>query len=183
MELTHEFLINDREYSSYDDFKKNCKLKTIPDFNFAYDIIDRYAKDAPEKRALVWIDDNNEEKTFTFKDISLDSKRAAYQLTTKGIKKGDTVMLVLRRRYEWWILMPEFPRQTGEAVTHKTDSMLLYFTSGTSGYPKMLLQDFDYPLGHIMTAKYWHGVIDDGLHLPIAETGWAKSTWGKLYGQ
>ena len=78
MELTHEFLINDREYSSYDDFKKNCKLKTIPDFNFAYDIIDRYAKDAPEKRALVWIDDNNEEKTFTSKDISLDSKRAAY---------------------------------------------------------------------------------------------------------
>ena len=179
------------------------------------------------------------------------------------IKKGDTVMLVLRRRYEWWILMPalhrigaivipatdqllqadieyrtnaadvkmiisydnphileeiekampksptvkylvtvgpqregwisfhdeyskldpEFPRPVGEAATHNNDPMLLYFTSGTSGYPKMVLQDFVYPIGHIMTAKYWHGVVDDGLHLSIAETGWAKATWGKLYGQ
>ena len=264
MELAHKFLVEDREFSNYDDFKKNCKIKTIPDFNFAYDIIDQYAKDAPQKRALVWIDDNGEEKIFSFSDISNESKKAAYWLSTKGIKKGDTVMLILRRRYEWWILMPalhrigaivipatdqllqadieyrtnaadvkmiisydnphiqaeiekameksptvealvtvgkekrngwisfhdeyenmspEFPRPTGEAATHNSDPMLLYFTSGTSGYPKMVLQDFDYPLGHIITAKYWHGVIDDGLHLSIAETGWAKSTWGKLYGQ
>ncbi len=263
MELSHEFLVEDREFKDYDDFKAHCRLKTIPDFNFAYDIVDRYAKDCPGKRALVWIDDNNDEEIFTFDDISRESKRAAYWLTSKGIKKGDTVMLILRRRYEWWILMPalhrigaivipatdqllqtdieyrtnaadvkmiitynnpniigeieksmpkspsvkylvtvgepregwlsfheeyerlpaEFPRPVGELATHNDDPMLLYFTSGTSGYPKMVLQNFDYPIGHIITAKYWHGVLDDGLHLSIAETGWAKATWGKLYGQ
>ena len=262
--LYHEYLVEDRDFTDYEDFKKNCKLKTKPDFNFAYDIVDRYASDFPGKRALVWINDDGEERTFTFDDISRESKRAAYWLVSKGIKKGDTVMLVLRRRYEWWILMPalhrigaivipatdqllqsdieyrtnaadvkmiisydnpiiqgeieksmpnsktvqylvtvgkekrdgwisfheeyekapaEFPRPVGEAATHNKDPMLLYFTSGTSGYPKMVLQDYDYPIGHIMTAKYWHGVVEDGLHLTIAETGWAKSTWGKLYGQ
>lgn len=262
--LYHEYLVEDRDFTDYEDFKKNCKLKTKQDFNFAYDIVDRYASDFPGKRALVWINDDGEERTFTFDDISRESKRAAYWLVSKGIKKGDTVMLVLRRRYEWWILMPalhrigaivipatdqllqsdieyrtnaadvkmiisydnpiiqgeieksmpnsktvqylvtvgkekrngwlsfheeyekapaEFPRPVGEAATHNKDPMLLYFTSGTSGYPKMVLQDYDYPIGHIMTAKYWHGVVEDGLHLTIAETGWAKSTWGKLYGQ
>lgn len=261
--LCRDFIVDEREFKDYDDFKKNCKLKTIPDFNFAYDIIDRYAQEYPGKRALVWIDDNDDEEIFTFDDISRESKRAAYWLVSKGIKKGDTVMLVLRRRYEWWILMPalhrigaivipatdqllqsdieyrtnaadvkmifcydnpmvqeeiekampksksvqmlvtvgkeregwinfheeyermpaEFPRPVGEAATHNDDPMLIYFTSGTSGYPKMVLQDFDYPIGHIMTAKYWHGVVDDGLHLSIAETGWAKASWGKIYGQ
>ncbi|MCI6827370.1 MAG: AMP-binding protein [Spirochaetia bacterium] len=262
--LYHEYLVEDREFTSFEDFKKHCRLKTKPDFNFAYDIVDKYATDFPGKRALVWINDEGEEKTFTFDDISRESKRAAYWLASKGIKKGDTVMLVLRRRYEWWILMPAlhrigaivipatdqllesdieyrtnaadvkmiisydnpiiqgeidkalpnsktvqylvtvgkekrdgwisfhdeyekapavFPRPVGEAATHNKDPMLLYFTSGTSGYPKMVLQDYDYPIGHIMTAKYWHGVVEDGLHLTIAETGWAKSTWGKLYGQ
>ena len=261
--LYHEYLVDDRDFTDYEDFKKNCKLKTKQDFNFAYDIVDRYASDFPGKRALVWINDEGEEKTFTFDDISRESKRAAYWLVSKGIKKGDTVMLVLRRRYEWWILMPalhrigaivipatdqllqsdieyrtnaadvkmiisydnpiiqgeieksmpnsktvqylvtvgkekrdgwisfheeyekapaEFPRPVGEAATHNKDPMLLYFTSGTSGYPKMVLQDYDYPIGHIMTAKYWHGVVEDGLHHTIAVTGWAKSTWGILYG-
>ena len=262
--LYHEYLVDDRDFTDYEDFKKNCKLKTKQDFNFAYDIVDKYASDFPGKRALVWINDDGEERTFTFDDISRESKRAAYWLVSKGIKKGDTVMLVLRRRYEWWILMPalhrigaivipatdqllqsdieyrtnaadvkmiisydnpiiqgeieksmpnsktvqylvtvgkekrdgwisfheeyekapaEFPRPVGEAATHNKDPMLLYFTSGTSGYPKVVVQDYDYPIGHIMTAKYWHGVVEDGLHLTIAETGWAKSTWGKLYGQ
>ena len=262
--LYHEYLVEDRDFTDYEDFKNHCRLKTKQDFNFAYDIVDKYASDFPGKRALVWINDEGEEKTFTFDDISRESKRAAYWLVSKGIKKGDTVMLVLRRRYEWWILMPalhrigaivipatdqllqsdieyrtnaadvkmiisydnpiiqgeieksmpnsktvqylvtvgkekrdgwisfheeyekapaEFPRPVGEAATHNKDPMLLYFTSGTSGYPKMVLQDYDYPIGHIMTAKYWHGVVEDGLHLTIAETGWAKSTWGKLYGQ
>lgn len=264
MNLAHEFLVEDREFLDYEDFSKNCKLKAPENFNFAYDIVDRYAKETPNKRALLWIDDNSDEPLdFSFADISRESKRAAYWLSLKGIKKGDTVMLVLRRRYEWWILMPalhrigaivipatdqllqadieyrtnaagvkmvisydnphiqeeiekalpksptvqflvtvgpdrkgwinfhkecepldpEFPRPVGDAATHNTDPMLLYFTSGTSGYPKMVLQDFVYPIGHIMTAKYWHGVVDDGLHLTIAETGWAKATWGKLYGQ
>ena len=262
--LYHEYLVEDREFTSFEDFKEHCRLKTKPDFNFAYDIVDKYATDFPGKRALVWINDEGEEKTFAFDDISRESKKAAYWLCSKGIKKGDTVMLILRRRYEWWILMPalhrigaivipatdqllesdieyrtnaadvkmiisydnpiiqgeidkalpnsktvqylvtvgkekrdgwisfhdeyekvpaEFPRPVGDAATHNKDPMLLYFTSGTSGYPKMVLQDYDYPIGHIMTAKYWHGVVEDGLHLTIAETGWAKSTWGKLYGQ
>lgn len=261
--LYGEFLVENRVFEDYTDLKKNCRLKAPENFNFSYDIIDRYAKDCPEKRALVWCDDNGEEKTLTFADISVESKRAAYFLSAAGIKKGDAVMLILRRRYEFWILMPalhrigaivvpatdqllqkdieyrtnaaeikmiisyenpiiqseiekampasktvktlvtvgserkgwvnfhteyekctaEFPRPVGEAATNNEDPMLMYFTSGTSGYPKMVLHNFVYPIGHIITAKYWHGVVDDGLHLTVAETGWAKATWGKLYGQ
>ena len=262
--LYHEFLVEDREFKNYEDLKEHCRLKAPKDFNFAYDIVDKYATDFPGKRALVWLDDNGEEHEFTFDDISRESKRAAYWLSSIGIKKGDTVMLMVRRRYEWWFLMPalhrigaiaipatdqllqtdieyrikaadvkliicydnphsqeqiekavantgivqmlatvgktkregwvsfheeyekmpaEFPRPVGEAATHNEDPMLLYFTSGTSGYPKMVIQDYLYPIGHIMTAKYWHGVVEDGLHLTIAETGWAKASWGKIYGQ
>lgn len=261
--LYGDFLVENRVFEDYTDLKKNCRLKAPENFNFSYDIIDRYAKECPEKRALVWCDDNGEEKTFTFADISVESKRAAYFLSAAGIKKGDAVMLILRRRYEFWILMPalhrigaivvpatdqllqkdieyrtnaaeikmiisyenpiiqseiekampasktvktlvtvgserkgwvnfhteyekctaEFPRPVGEAATNNEDPMLMYFTSGTSGYPKMVLHNFVYPIGHIITAKYWHGVVDDGLHLTVAETGWAKATWGKLYGQ
>lgn len=261
--LYGDFLVENRDFEDYTDLKKNCRLKAPENFNFSYDIIDRYAKECPEKRALVWCDDNGEEKTFTFADISIESKRAAYFLSAAGIKKGDAVMLILRRRYEFWILMPalhrigaivvpatdqllqkdieyrtnaaeikmiisydnpiiqseiekampasktvktlvtvgserkgwvnfhteyekctaEFPRPVGEAATNNEDPMLMYFTSGTSGYPKMVLHNFVYPIGHIITAKYWHGVVDDGLHLTVAETGWAKATWGKLYGQ
>lgn len=261
--LYGDFLVENRDFKDYADLKKNCRLKAPENFNFSYDIIDRYAKECPEKRALVWCDDNGGEKTFTFADISVESKRAAYFLSAAGIKKGDAVMLILRRRYEFWILMPalhrigaivvpatdqllqkdieyrtnaaeikmiisyenqiiqseiekampasktvktlvtvgserkgwvnfhteyekctaEFPRPVGEAATNNEDPMLMYFTSGTSGYPKMVLHNFVYPIGHIITAKYWHGVVDDGLHLTVAETGWAKATWGKLYGQ
>ena len=261
--LYGDFLVENRVFEDYTDLKKNCRLKAPENFNFSYDIIDRYAQECPDKRALVWCDDNGEEKTFTFADISVESKRAAYFLSAAGIKKGDAVMLILRRRYEFWILMPslhrigaivvpatdqllqkdieyrtnaaeikmiisyenpiiqseiekampasktvktlvtvgserkgwvnfhteyekctaEFPRPVGEAATDNEDPMLMYFTSGTSGYPKMVLHNFVYPIGHIITAKYWHGVVDDGLHLTVAETGWAKATWGKLYGQ
>ncbi len=261
--LYHDFLVEDREFTDYEDFKKNCRLKAPENFNFAYDIVDRYAREFPGKRALVWVDDNDEELIFSFDDIARESKRAAYWLSQKGIKKGDMVMLMLRRRYEWWILLPalhrigavaiaasdqllqsdieyrtnaadvkmiisydnpkvqeeiekameksptvqflvtvgknrdgwisfheeyerldaEFPRPVGEAATHNNDPMLMYFTSGTSGYPKMVLHDFTYPIGHIITAKYWHCVVEDGLHLTIAETGWAKASWGKIYGQ
>ena len=264
MELSHEFLVEDRDFKDYNDMREHCCLKAPENFNFAYDIVDRYAAEEPEKRALVWCDDNSDKaRTFNFKEISTESKRAAYWLASKGIKKGDTVMLILRRRWEWWILMPalhrigaivipatdqllqadieyrtnaadvkmiisydnphiqeeiekampksktvknlvtvgkhrdgwdsfheeyeklpaEFPRPVGDAATHNEDTMLLYFTSGTSGYPKMVIQNFVYPIGHIITAKYWHGVVEDGLHLTIAETGWAKAPWGKLYGQ
>ena len=79
--------------------------------------------------------------------------------------------------------VPEFPRPVGDAAVHSEDPMLLYFTSGTSGYPKMVLHNYLYPIGHLITAKYWHGVQDNGLHLAVSETGWGKAVWGKLYGQ
>ena len=121
--LYHEYLVEDRDFTDYEDFKNHCRLKTKQDFNFAYDIVDRYASDFPGKRALVWINDDGEERTFTFDDISRESKRAAYWLVSKGIKKGDTVMLVLRRRYEWWILMPALHR-IGAIVIPATDQLL-----------------------------------------------------------
>lgn len=261
MELSHEFLVEDRDFLSYEDFKFHCALKAPENFNFAYDIVDRYAKECPEKRALVWCNDNDEEKIFTFADISAASKKTAYFLTAHGIKKGDAVMLMLRRRYEYWLFIlalhrigaiaipaaeqllqkdieyrvkaagikmivasdntilmneiekcsisdvktlvtvagprtgwvsyheevekyaPEFPRPQGDSATHNEDTMLIYFTSGTSGYPKMVQHNFLYPIGHIITAKYWQQVVDDGLHFTMAETGWAKASWGKIYGQ
>lgn len=263
MVLYKEFIENDREYDSYEDLKKNFKIRIPENFNFSYDIVDRYAKEEPEKRALVWCDDNGAEHVFTFAEMSEVSQRTANFLSAQGIRKGDAVLLILRRRYEfWWFILalhrigaiavpatdqllvkdieyrnnaaeikmivsfdePEvqgeiekslklsptvktlvtvgkeragwitfhneykkcsgtFPRPTGNSATHNEDIMLLYFTSGTSGYPKMVQHNFVYPLGHIVTAKYWQNVIDDGLHLTVAETGWAKAVWGKLYGQ
>lgn len=263
MNFYSDYVENGTVYTDYEDLKKNFKIKVPENFNFAYDIVDRYASFAPKKRALVWCDDLGEEKIFNFKEISEKSKQTANYLVKHGIKKGDTVMLILRRRYEFWYFilalhrigaiavpatnqlltkdleyrtnaaqikmivsyddepvqerieaaMPvspsvkelvtvgkarkgwqtfydeidslsnEFERPTGENVTHNDDIMLLYFTSGTSGNPKMVEHNFAYPLGHIVTAKYWQNVIDDGLHLTVAETGWAKSVWGKLYGQ
>lgn len=263
MNFYSDYVENGTVYTDYEDLKKNFKIKVPENFNFAYDIVDRYATLAPEKRALVWCDDFGEEKIFNFKEISEKSKQTANYLVKHGIKKGDTVMLILRRRYEFWYfilalhrigaiavpatnqlltkdleyrtnaaqikmivsyddepvqerieaampaspsvkelvtvgkarkgwqtfydeldsLSAEFERPTGENATHNDDIMLLYFTSGTSGNPKMVEHNFAYPLGHIVTAKYWQNVIDDGLHLTVAETGWAKSVWGKLYGQ
>ena len=263
MVLYKEFVEHDRDYLSYEDLKKNFKIKIPDNFNFAYDVVDRYAAEDPEKRALVWFDDSDEEHIFTFSDISEMSKRTANFLTAHGIGKGDSVMLILRRRYEFWwfiialhrigaIVIPatdqllekdieyrnkaaevkmiisfdepkvqeeiekslaaspsvktlvtvgkergvwvnfhkeiekydaRFDRPTGDKATRNEDIMLLYFTSGTSGYPKMVQHNFVYPLGHIVTAKYWQNVVDNGLHLTIAETGWAKAVWGKLYGQ
>ena len=263
MVLYKEFVEHDRDYLSYEDLKKNFKIKIPDNFNFAYDVVDRYAAEDPQKRALVWCDDSDEEHIFTFADISEMSKRTANFLTARGIGKGDSVMLILRRRYEFWwfiialhrigaIVIPatdqllekdieyrnkaaevkmiisfdepkvqeeiekslaaspsvktlvtvgkergvwvnfhkeiekydaRFDRPTGDKATRNEDIMLLYFTSGTSGYPKMVQHNFVYPLGHIVTAKYWQNVVDNGLHLTIAETGWAKAVWGKLYGQ
>jgi acetyl-CoA synthetase len=263
MVLYKEFVENERDYTSYEDLKENFRIRIPENFNFAYDVVDRYAKDEPGKRALVWCDDADEEHVFSFSDISEMSKKAANFLVAHGIKKGDAVMLILRRRYEFWwfiialhrigaIVVPatdqllvkdieyrnnaaqikmivsfdepsvqmeieksliaspsvktlvtvgsdrkgwlsfhkeydsykaDFPRPSGSNATHNEDIMLLYFTSGTSGYPKMVQHNFLYPLGHIVTAKYWQNVVDNGLHLTVAETGWAKAVWGKLYGQ
>ena len=263
MNLLSEF-INQTNFSSYEDLKANFSIHIPEDFNFAYDIVDRYATLAPEKEALVWVDDNKQEKIFTFKDLKEASNKTANYLQCLGIKKGDAVMLILRRRYEFWFFllalhrigaiavpatnmlltkdieyrtnsasikmivtyddenlqeqieaaMPlspsvkhlvtigktkrknwknfytiypdasdEFERPQGIYATKNEDIMLIYFTSGTSSYPKMVEHNFTYPLGHIVTAKYWQNVKEDGRHLTIAETGWAKAMWGKIYGQ
>ncbi len=257
MNLLHKFL--DRtEYADYEDFRQNCKLKIPEKFNFAYDVIDEYARIAPEKRAILWCNDKGEEKTITFKELSLLSNKVANVLKQKGLKKGDLIMTMLGRRWEYWvtimachkagiIIVPatymlttkdilyrvkgagakclvclnedsvinnvkgtktELPddfiyftigqrdgfEDFSEAIesasdvwekveTDLYDESVVYFTSGTTGYPKMVAHNFLYPLGFIYNAVYWHKVIDDGLHFTSSESGWAKCSWGKLYGQ
>lgn len=262
MNLAYRYL--DREtFTSYEDFAQNFKINVPESFNFAYDIIDEYARLEPEKLALVWCDDAGEEKSFTFKDLKFWSDKTANFLKNNGIKKGDKVMLILRRRYEFyffcfalckigavyipstnqlkekdiiyrnnaagvkmivaynwsevidsvdksrgesetlestvliggaregWLNYDEeiknvshvWEKPSGSEATNNSDLMLIYFTSGTTSMPKMASHDFTYPLGHIVTAKYWHRVINNGLHLTVAESGWAKFGWGKLYGQ
>lgn len=228
-------------------------------FNFAYDVVDAIAEETPDKRALVWCNTRNEERIFTFSDIRTYSNKMANVLKQSGITRGDRVMLVLKRHYEYWfaaialhklgaVMIPathmltvsdfvyrlkasgakailctsqnqvpeklqaalseadmtaqlwcvqadvagtqnltaametadsDFPRME----TLATDPMMLYFTSGTTDYPKGVIHDHTYPLAHIVTAKYWQQAEDGGLHFTVAETGWAKASWGKLYGQ
>ena len=252
------------EYKSYDDLYKNFKISIPDNFNFAYDVVDEYAKTEPKREALVWCDDNDEDHIFTFKDLSQASQRTANFLVEQGIRKGDRVMLILRRRYEFWFFLlalhrigaiaipatnmlaaedleyrfnaaeikmvvtyddpalqkevdkakskcnsveklvtigqtarqnwisfyndyeiypATFERPVGDEATHNDDIMIVYFTSGTSSNPKMVAHTYTYPLGHIVTAKYWQHVVDGGRHLTVAETGWAKALWGKIYGQ
>lgn len=250
------------EFDSYEDFKENFKLKVPENFNFGYDVVDKYAEITPEKIALVWTDDN-EEKIISFSQLKKLSNQAANFFKSLGIKKDDKVMLTLKNRYEFWIcivalhkmgavaipathmlkrhdihyritnaeikaivsvkedvLLPdyesveeelgielvkivagdhvdnwlnfmdsiaefseEFERPTGAEGTKNEDTSLIYFTSGTSGEPKMVEHSFLYPLGHIPTAKYWQNVVDDGLHHTAADTGWGKAVWGNIYGQ
>ena len=238
---------------------KSLDITCEENFNFAYDVVDEIAMQTPEKVALVWCDKHGKEKTFTFEELSKLSNRAANVFRGHGVGKGDKVMLILKRHYQYWYAllglhkigataipsthmmterdiayrvkeanvkcivctpeenMPEYVRQvkrecpqledcfvvnqphggffdfdremqfsedTIERVeTNTSDFMLLYFTSGTTGEPKGVLHDFAYPLGHIITARYWQCVVDGGLHLTLADTGWAKAAWGKIYGQ
>jgi acetyl-CoA synthetase len=258
-----EKFVNRTDFNSYEEFKSEFKINIPDNFNFAFDVVDETALKTPDKTAMVWCDDNGNEAVFTFGQMKHFSDKAANFFRAAGIRKGDPVMLILKRHYEFWfctlalnkigaITIPathllstkdiiyrnnaadirmivcipdpmviehieeseslsptlkykavvglvregwlnftdgidkssaEFKRPSGVESTSNSDIMLLYFTSGTTGMPKMVNHDFVYPLGHILTAKYWQNVEDDGLHFTVADTGWAKSAWGKIYGQ
>jgi len=251
------------EFNSYEEFYSKFKINIPANFNFAFDIVDEIAAKTPDKIAMVWCDDKGAEAVFTFGQIKYLSDKAANFFKSIGIRKGDPVMLILKRRYEFWycslalnkigaITIPathllstkdiiyrnnaadikmivsvaepavvqhveesveksptlklkaligenregwfnltneiekasvNFEKPVGHEASLINDIMLLYFTSGTTGMPKMVRHNFAYPLGHILTAKYWQNVTDNGLHFTVADTGWAKSAWGKIYGQ
>lgn len=247
-------------FESQEDFENNFEFIIPENFNFAYDVMDEWAELTPDRLALLWCNDKGEERRFTFADIRRETNKVVTYLLSIGIKKGDFVMLILKRRYQFWLTMlalhkigavaipatflltkkdivyrvksadihsiiccgddeilrhvneaheewpalknrvsigPNVPdgwkdfnagvaaaqEYTGERVTKSSDYILMYFTSGTSGQPKMVIHDHTYPIGHIGTAAYWHNLHIGSLHLTVADTGWAKATWGKLYGQ
>ena len=230
-------------------------------YNFAFDTVDAIARREPDKLAMVHVANDMTERRFTFKDIKDASSQSANYFKSLGIKRGDRVMLVLKRHYQFWfailglhklgaiaipatnqLLAHDFSyrfksadvgailctadgdtwrqvemaqEETGMALTkimvggsrdgwHNfdeefrlfsrrytrendapcgNDPMLMFFTSGTTGYPKIAMHSYKYALGHYVTAKYWHMAERDGLHFTISETGWGKALWGKLYGQ
>ena len=252
------------EFDSYEDFFTNYSCKVPENFNFAYDVVDEWAMINPNKSALLWTNDDEEMKRFSFGDIKRLSDKAANVFLNLGLKKGDVVMLVLKQRPEVWILMTAlekigavcipgtyqlscndlvyrcniaevkmlvsvddaellenissaanecpglvhkavvgsripagfidmrraieeadetFSRPAGEKNTRLEEPMLIYFSSGTTGMPKMVLHNHSLPLGHIVTAKYWQCVQDGKVHLTQTDSGWAKFAWGKIYGQ
>ena len=240
---------------------KKIEFKNEDKFNFAFDVVDRLGREKPEKIAMVHIAQDKTERKFTFADVKRASSQTANYFKSLGIKRGDKVMLILKRHYQFWFAMvalhklgaiaipatnqlkehdityrlnkagvkmilctadgevanevdkaadhapclqtkiivngkregwrdfdEEYPLFTGKFAREDDapcgdDKMLMYFTSGTTGNPKVATHSYTYPLGHFITAKYWHGVNSEGLHFTISDTGWAKAAWGKLYGQ
>lgn len=238
---------------------EHIELQYPQNFNFGYDVVDAIAEEAPSKRALVWCNPQNEEHIFSFADIKRYSNQVANVLKNAGLGRGDRVLVILKRHYEYWFVavalhklgitmipathmltvkdleyrikasaadaiictpqndvpgklraalanvkvnpklwcvqqdedgfrnltreMDNADTELARENTLVTDPMLLYFTSGTTGEPKGVIHDFSYPLAHIVTAKYWQQAEEDGLHFTVAETGWAKASWGKIYGQ
>lgn len=261
----------DQIYKNFvkETFNSNGKLIGIEfnypeNYNFGFDVVDELAKRYPEQRALLWLSADKEEKVFTFSDISKLSNKAANLFVSKGIKKGDVVMLIVKRHYQFWpiivalhkigaIVVPAtflltekdliyrydtsgtkavictgdgdvsnaveaakekcksvkllfsvnsedkdgwinfdkefesqsdvFERPVGDAATRADEISIMYFTSGTTGYPRIAAHSHTYSIGHIITAVHWHNVKRNGLHFTISDTGWGKSVWGKLYGQ
>ena len=256
-----ERFLKQTHFESVEDYNEHLEFIIPEHFNFAYDVMDEWAKEAPEKLALLWTNDQGVEIRATFAQLKEQSDQAASYLQTLGIGKGDPVMLILKRRYEWWIVMlalhklgavvipathmltkhdivyrntrasvkaiicvddtyvtsqielaksespsveqyiaigenaPEgfrdYLKEIGTApqftkpafVNNNEDTMLMYFTSGTSGEPKMVAHDFLYAMGHLTTGVFWHNLHDGSLHLTVADTGWGKAVWGKFYGQ
>ncbi|MBP7373878.1 MAG: AMP-binding protein, partial [Prevotella sp.] len=262
-----ERFLTQTSFASEEDFAKNLHFKIPENFNFAYDVMDVLAEERPDKLALLWTSERGEEVKTTFKEFKEQTDRTAAYLMSLGIGRGDKVMLILKRHYQWWLSMmalckigaiaipathmltkqdiiyrnesasvkaiicandeyvttqiqsampespsvkllvavnsmseydkkipegfhdwhkewinaPEFKRP--ENVNTNEDTMLMYFTSGTSGEPKMVAHDYLYALGHLTTGVFWHNLHENSLHLTVADTGWGKAVWGKLYGQ
>ena len=258
--MIERFLTQTR-FTSEEDYREHLHFNIPENFNFAYDVMDVWAEEQPDKVALIWTNDEGEEKIFTFADLKRESDQTAAYFASLGIGHGDKVMIILKRRYEWWLTMlalhklgaiaipathmltkhdivyrnnrasvraivcvgedyvltqvsdamsesptvqtlisvgPEVPDgfhdwhkewQNAPAfvrpnhVNTNDDTMLMYFTSGTSGEPKMVAHDFLYALGHLVTGVFWHNLSEDSIHLTVADTGWGKAVWGKFYGQ
>ena len=262
-----ERFLKQTSFTSYEDYNEHLEFIIPEHFNFAYDVMDAWAAEAPDKVALLWTNDEGVERRATFGQLKAESDQAAAYLQSLGIGKGDPVMLILKRRYEWWIAMlalhklaavvipathmltkhdivyrntrasvkaiicvddpyvigqineslPESPTletvvvvgqgqvPSGSSVgklhfwhdeiasapafvrpaekNDNADTMIMYFTSGTSGEPKMVAHDFLYAMGHLTTGVFWHNLHERSLHLTVADTGWGKAVWGKFYGQ
>ncbi|MBO4821906.1 MAG: AMP-binding protein [Prevotella sp.] len=256
-----ERFLTQTSFTSVEDFKENLHFIIKENFNFAYDVMDEWAAIEPDKTALLWTNDEGMEIRLSFGDLKARSDQAAAYLASLGISRGDMVMLILKRRLEWWVVMlalcklgavaipathmltkkdivyrnsratvkgiicvgeeyvlgqvqaamPDSPSvdvlvsvgpivpegfhdwqaEIGNApqfirpkhVNTNSDTMLMYFTSGTSGEPKMVIHDYLYALGHLTTGVFWHNLSPDSIHLTVADTGWGKAVWGKFYGQ
>ena len=249
------------DFKDFEDFKQNYRLQIPEQFNFAYDIVDEWAQKEPNRKALLWTNDKGECREFTFAEIKEYSDKTASYFQSLGIGKGDIVMAILNRRYEFWftiialhkigaVIIPATHLLTSKDIIYRAnaadikaivavgeetilnhingalnesptvevlvsvgpsvpegwndfhggienaapfsrvenantndDPLIISFTSGTTGNPKMVMLDHVYPLAHIVTASYWHNLHEGSLHLTIADTGWLKAVWGKLYGQ
>ena len=254
-----ERFLKQTKFTSVEDYNKNLEFIIPENFNFAYDVMDAWAEEAPEKLAILWTNDQGEEIRTTYGELKEQTDQAASYLQSLGIGKNDPVMLILKRHYEWWVIMlalckigaivipathmltkhdivyrntrasvkaiicakddyiigqiklamPESPtvkqyitlgdedgfhnwkKEWQQApkfvrpafVNENDDTMLMYFTSGTSGEPKMVAHDYLYAMGHLSTGVFWHNLHEGSLHLTVADTGWGKAVWGKFYGQ
>ena len=249
-----ERFLRQTHFESVEDYNKNLEFIIPEHFNFAYDVMDVWAEENPDGLAILWTNDEGKERRTTFRQLKEESDAAAAYLQSIGIGKGDPVMLILKRRYDWWVVMlalhklaavvipathmltkhdiiyrntrasvkailcvdddyvvsqvkaalPESPSVKNVEIVNdeweqrwkeapkfvrpaekndNEDTMLMYFTSGTSGEPKMVAHDFLYALGHLTTGVYWHNLHPGSIHLTVADTGWGKAVWGKFYGQ